>query len=252
MKGARLALLMILSGAVTLATLLSTLMSPALMPAAGAFGGASKKDSDAVNGKTLTVDDKANPYPDGSEASKLFTLGTRQLENREFRKARDTFRTLAYKKPQEVGPMIKVSYASAKAGDVDAAIEWGKKACVVLPKSAEAHLQLAHAFEENQDWKAACLQYEVIYEIEPNKQDKLNIEYPMLRSLIKAQEYEKAEGLSAQWIKEYKKSADAYFNRAWTLTQVPDQNHPEEIAAEAEKNYRMAIKLNSVIVLSHN
>ncbi|MFX4512863.1 hypothetical protein ABTA89_19805, partial [Acinetobacter baumannii] len=83
-----------------------------------------------------------------------------------------------------------------KAGDVDDALEWAKKACVATPKNSEAHLLLAHLFEANQDWKAACLQYEVIYEIEPNRQGKLNIEYPMLRSLIRAQEYEKAEQVS--------------------------------------------------------
>jgi tetratricopeptide (TPR) repeat protein len=208
-----------------------------------AFGGGSDKAA-SKSSKSKDSDDQSNPYSSDSEAGKLFTLATRQLENREFKKARDTWRTLAYKKPQDVYPMIKVSVCASKAGDLDDSLEWAKKACVVSPKSAEAHLQLAHTFEENQDWKGACLQYEVIYEIAPNKGGKLNIEYPMLRSLIKCQEYDKAYGLSEQWIKEYKKSADAYFNRAWTLTQLPDQGNGAETMAEAEKNYRMALKLD--------
>lgn len=209
-----------------------------------AFGGASDKPANKSASKSKNSADESNPYPPDSEAGKLFVLATRQLQNREYKKARDTWRTLAYKKPQDVMPMIKVSYAASKAGDLDDSLEWGKKACVASPKSGEAHLQLAHAFEENQDWKAACLQYEVIYEIAPDKSGKLNIEYPMLRSLIKSQEYERAEGLSAQWIKEYKKSADAYFNRAWTLTQLPDPSNADVIMAEAEKAYRMALKLD--------
>ncbi len=228
---------------------LSGLASPvaALEPLKGkhiiiAFGGSSDK-SGAKGAKTANATGD-NPYPEDSDAGKLWSLATRQMGNREYKKARDTFRTLAYKKPQDVTPAIKVSLAAAKAGDLDDAMEWAKKACVISPKSAEAHLQLAHAFEDNQDWKAACLQYEVIYEIEPDKQGKLNIEYPMLRSLIKSQEYEKAEALSAQWIKEYKKSADAYFNRAWTLTQLPDPSNVEAVMNEAEKNYRMALKVD--------
>jgi tetratricopeptide (TPR) repeat protein len=209
-----------------------------------AFGGASDKSGSKSSSKSKDSDDQFNPYPPDSEAGKLFVLATRQLENREFKKARDTWRTLAYKKPQDVMPMIKVSVCAAKAGDLDDSLEWAKRACLVSPKSSEAHLQLAHSFEENQDWKGACLQYEVIYEIAPNKAGKLNIEYPMLRSLIKCQEYDKAYGLSEQWIKEYKKSADAYFNRAWTLTQLPDQGNAVETMAEAEKNYRMALKLD--------
>jgi tetratricopeptide (TPR) repeat protein len=209
-----------------------------------AFGGSSDKAAGKSSSKSKDADDASNPYPPDSDAGKLFVLATRQLENREYKKARETWRTLAYKKPQDVMPMIKVSVCAAKAGDLDDSIEWAKKACVVSPKSAEAHLQLAHTFEENQDWKAACLQYEVIYEISPNKAGKLNIEYPMLRSLIKCQEYDKAYGLSEEWIKEYKKSADAYFNRAWTLTQLPDQGNADATMAEAEKNYRMALKID--------
>jgi tetratricopeptide (TPR) repeat protein len=209
-----------------------------------AFGGSSGKAAGKSSLTPTEPDDPSNPYASDSDAGKLYVLATRQLQNRDYKKARDTWRTLAYKKPHDVGAMIKVSFCAAKAGDLDDSLEWAKKACVVSPKSAEAHLQLAHTFEENQDWKAACLQYEVIYEISPSKAGKLNIEYPMLRSLIKCQEYDKAYGLSEQWIKEYKKSADAYFNRAWTLTQLPDQGNADATMAEAEKNYRMALKLD--------
>ena len=39
--------------------------------------------------KSKDSDDQSNPYPSDSEAGKLFMLATRQLENREFKKARD-------------------------------------------------------------------------------------------------------------------------------------------------------------------
>ncbi len=183
------------------------------------------------------------PYDAGSEAAKLYSFGMRQLDAHEYKKARETFRTLAYKLPNDPKPTLKVALAAFKAGDVDDALEYAKKACVISPKYPEAHLQLAHLLEANQDWKAACLQYEVIYELEPNKQDKLNIEYPMLRALIRDQEYEKADKLSAEWTRQYKRSADAFFNRAWTLSQIPDQGNPQ-VLDDAIKNYRLAVKLD--------
>ena len=183
------------------------------------------------------------PLSEGSESAKILSFGNHQMERGEYKKARDTFRTLAYKNPNDPLPTLKAAKASYNAGDLDDALE-SQKACVISPKYPEAHLQLAHLFEANQDWKAACLQYEVIYELESNKQDKLNIEYPMLRSLIRGQDYEKAETLSAEWTREYKHSADAFFNRAWTLSQLPVQPEDDQHRiAEAVKNYRLAIKL---------
>ena len=202
-------------------------------------------ESSGVSKSTKSdAEQNTSPFEDGSEAAKLYSFATRQMEAGQFKKARETFRTLAYKRPNDPMPMLKVSLAAFKAGDVDDALDWAKKACVISPKYPEAHLQLAHLLEANQDWKAACLQYEVIYELEPNKQDKLNIEYPMLRALIHAQEYEKAEKLSSEWTHQYKRSADAFFNRAWTLSQIPDQGDPS-VLDDAIKNYRLAIKLDS-------
>ena len=227
------------------ACLADTPFSKVFMAAKNLRGG--KSDEGTKSDTASKASDSAEadgPFPAGSEAAKLYAFGTRQMEAGEFKKARDTFRTLAYKRPEDPMPMLKVANASFKAGDVDDALEWAKKACVASPKSAEAHLLLAHLFEANQDWKASCLQYEVIYELEPNRQGKLNIEYPMLRSLIRAQEYEKAEQVSVEWTKEYKHSADAFFNRAWTLSQMPDQGHPDEVRQEVVRNYRTALKLD--------
>jgi tetratricopeptide (TPR) repeat protein len=203
---------------------------------ASAGGDKSSTKSDA--------EENATPYEAGSEAAKLYTIGTRAMEGNDFKKARETFRALAYKKPSEEMPALKVAIAAYKAGDLDDAIDWAKKAIVIAPKSAEAHLQLARLLEANQDWKAACVQYDVIYELRPDKQGKLNIEYPMLRALIRDQDYEKADKLSAEWTKEYKKNADSFFNRAWTLTQIPDQGNEEAVTQEAIKDYRQALKLD--------
>ena len=210
-------------------------------------GATGQDQSGASASPSASADDSSSadmPYQEGTEAAKLFALGLRNMESGQFKKARDYFKTLAYKRPNDPLPSLKASYAADKAGDIDDALDWAKKACVISPKYPEAHLQLARLFESNQDWKAACLQYEVIYELEPHKHDKFNIEYPMLRSLIRAQEYEKAEQVSAEWTKEYKHSADAFFNSAWTLSQLPDQGDEQEKNQEAVKNYRMALKLD--------
>ena len=215
--------------------------------AAEASNGAGEDTSTAAGEKSGTKSDAAEnttPYEAGSEAAKLYTIGTRAMEGNDFKKARETFRALAYKKPNEEMPALKVAIAAYKAGDLDDALDWAKKAIVIAPKSAEAHLQLARLLEANQDWKAACVQYDVIYELRPDKQGKLNIEYPMLRALIRDQDYEKAEKLSAEWTKEYKHSADSFFNRAWTLTQIPDRGNEDAVTQEAIKDYRQALKLD--------
>lgn len=200
-------------------------------------------DSNDKSSTKPDAEENTTPYEAGSEAAKLYMLGTRQMEGNDFKKARETFRTLAYKRPTDEMPALKVAIAAYKAGDLDDAIDWAKKAIVIAPKSPEAHLQLARLLEANQDWKAACVQYDVIYELRPDKQGKLNIEYPMLRALIRDQDYEKADKLSAEWTKEYKHSADSYFNRAWTLTQIPDQGN-ENITEEAIKDYKQVLKLD--------
>ncbi len=135
-------------------------------------------------------------------------------------------------------PMLREAAAAAKCGDLDDALVWARKAEQYAPKYAEAHIELGHLQEANRNWKAAYLQYERALDLDHNK--RVTLETPMLRSLLEAKEYEKAEKLSLEMIKQFKKEPDCYYNRAWVLSRLPSQDG----LLEAINDYRQVLALD--------
>jgi tetratricopeptide (TPR) repeat protein len=179
------------------------------------------------------------PEPKATLYERMTKLGDEQMAKKEYTLARATFRELCWRRPMDPIPMLKEAAAAAKCGDLDEALVWAKKATQYAPNYDDAHIQLGHLLEANRDWKAAYLQYARALDLVSDPESRISLETPMLRTLLKTKDYDKAEQLSLSMIKQNKKTPDCYYNRAWYLSQSPK---PEALA-EAIDNYKQVLTL---------
>jgi tetratricopeptide (TPR) repeat protein len=208
---------------------------------------AAQEQSNAPETEPAAVDKKSaaetttpnNPYPAGSGVAKIYDIGEQQLKSGDFKLARETFRALSYKRPQDPLPMLKVGLVSARAGDLDEALIWTRKAVAYAPSSVDAHLQLAHLLESNQELLQAALQYETAYSCAPTGDQKVSIESAWVRALVKLQQYDKANKVCLEVLKE-KRSVESLYNRAWVLSQTPKEGSKEE----ALRTYRKILDMD--------
>jgi tetratricopeptide (TPR) repeat protein len=192
-----------------------------------------KSKKDKGNKEAKTAEPKATLY------ERMIKLGDEQMAKKEYKLARDTFRELCWRRPMDPVPMLKEAAAEAKCGDLDEALVWAKKATQYAPDYGEAHTQLGHLLEANREWKAAYLQYARAFDLSADAESHISLETPMLRTLLNAKDYDKADQLSLSMIKQNKKAPDCYYNRAWYLSQSPK---PEALA-EAIANYKQVLTL---------
>ena len=178
--------------------------------------------------------------PKVSLYERMLKSGDEQMANEEYTLARKTFRELCWRRPIDPVPMLREAQAAAKCGDLDDALVWAKKATQYAPNYNEAHIQLGHLLEANRDWKAAYLQYERTFDLAKDAESRIALETPMLRTLIKAQDFDKADRLSTTMIKQNKKAPDCYYNRAWYLAQTGKA----EALAEAIEAYKQVLLLS--------
>jgi tetratricopeptide (TPR) repeat protein len=181
--------------------------------------------------------DAQAPAPKPTLYERMTKLGDEQMAKKEYTLARATFRDLCWRRPMDPIPMLKEAAAAAKCGDLDEALVWAKKATTYAPAYGEAHIQLGHLLEANRDWKAAYLQYARAFDLVSDQESKISLETPMLRTLIKAKDDDKADQLSLSMIKQNKKAPDCYYNRAWYLS----QSAKPEALAEAIENYKQVL-----------
>jgi tetratricopeptide (TPR) repeat protein len=163
----------------------------------------------------------------------LLKAGDDKMAQKDYAQAVKIYRQLAWKRPQDPVAMLREAQAFAKLGDLDSALNWGRKAVQYAPKLAEGHVEFARLQEANRNWKVAYLQYELACDLD--KELKVSLEAAMLRTLLKAQDYEKADALSLDMIKQNKKNADCYYNRAYMLAQSPKVSSIAEPIAAYEQ-----------------
>jgi len=192
-----------------------------------------KEKSNATNSSP------SNPYAPGTGVARIYDLGEEQLKSGDLKQAKETFRALAYKRPQDPIPMMRVAVVLARSGDLDEALVWTKKAVAYAPANVDAHLQLAHLLESNQELLQASLQYESAYSFAPTGDEKVTIESAWLRALVKCNQLDKANKVSLEVLKD-KRSVESLYNRAWILSQLEANNAKEE----AIKTYRKILDMD--------
>jgi tetratricopeptide (TPR) repeat protein len=186
-----------------------------------------------ADAKAKNDDTEAEESPERRAYMTLLKAGDDKMKEHDYAQAEKIYHKLAWTHPQDPVPMLREAQAFVRLGDLDSALNWGRKAVQYAPKYAEGHVELARLQEANRNWKVAYLQYELACDLD--KELKVSLEAAMLRTLLKAQDYEKADALSLEMIKQNKRNPDCYYNRAYMLAQLPKTSGIEEPIAAYEQ-----------------
>jgi tetratricopeptide (TPR) repeat protein len=155
--------------------------------------------------------------------------------------------------PNDANAVLQLAYVLDMTGDLDEAILRARQAVVMVPENPSVREILGRYLEKNRDDAAAALQYEAAVDLlnstagKDRMQKAMAIEGPLLRSIMRINDFKRAERWSSYFAKQFPTSASAHYNRAWLLSQGPEDYHIKEALSE----YEAALKLDPSLKQTH-
>ncbi len=175
------------------------------------------------------------------------------IANKDYKSARLALRKLMLINSNDADAILQLAYVCDMEGNLDEAIGRARQAAQLCPENPTVHEILGRYLEKARDDRAAALQYEAALDllnqwVPKDRQKKaLSVEGALLRTLMRCDEFKLAERWSGTIAREFPKSANAHYNRAWLLSQGPEDYHIKEALQE----YDLALKLDPGLKQTH-
>lgn len=175
------------------------------------------------------------------------------IASKSYKDAVIVLRKLIMLAPNDANAVLQLAYVCDKEGDLDEAILRARQAVVMVPENPSVREILGRYLEKNRDDTAAALQYEAAIDMlnSMGSKDRMKkaiaIEGPLLRSIMRLNDFKRAERWSSYFAKQFPTSASAHYNRAWLLSQGPEDYHIKESLLE----YELALKLDPGLKQTH-
>lgn len=175
------------------------------------------------------------------------------IASKSYKDAITVLRKLIMLAPNDANAVLQLAYVLDMTGDLDEAILRARQAVVMVPENPSVREILGRYLEKNRDDAAAALQYEAAVDLlnstaaKDRMQKAMAIEGPLLRSIMRINDFKRAERWSSYFAKQFPTSASAHYNRAWLLSQGPEDYHIKEAFIE----YEAALKLDPSLKQTH-
>jgi Flp pilus assembly protein TadD len=188
-----------------------------------------------------------------NDAQSLKLQAETLIANKEYKSARMVLRKLLMISTNDADAVLQLAYVSDMEGDLDEAIVRARQAVTMRPKNPGVREILGRYLEKAQDPAAAALQYEAAVDLlnEWVPKDRMKramaVEGALLRTIMRTNDFKRAEIWSKYFTKQFPTSASAHYNRAWLLSQATEEYHIKEALQE----YDLALKLDPSLKQTH-
>lgn len=175
------------------------------------------------------------------------------IANKDYKSARLALRKLMMINANDADAILQLAYVCDMEGNLGEAIGRARQALALRPDNPSVHEIAGRYLEKAGDDRAAAVQYEAALDllnqwVPKDRQKKaLSVEGALLRTLMRCNEFKLAERWSGTIAREFPKSANAHYNRAWLLSQGPEDYHIKEALQE----YDTALKLDPGLKETH-
>ncbi|MBA3993556.1 MAG: hypothetical protein C0469_08520 [Cyanobacteria bacterium DS2.3.42] len=175
------------------------------------------------------------------------------IANKDYKTARVVLRKLLMISTNDADAVLQLAYVSDMEGDLEEAIGRARQAVSMRPKNPSVREILGRYLEKNRDDQAAALQYEaaldLLNELVPKDRmaKALSVEGALLRTIMRTNDFKRAEIWSKYFTKQFPTSAKAHYNRAWLLSQATEEYYIKEALQE----YDTALKLDPGLTQTH-
>lgn len=188
-----------------------------------------------------------------NDAQSLKLQAETLIANKDYKNARLVLRKLLMISTNDADAVLQLAYVCDMEGDLDEAIVRARQAVTMQPDNPGVREILGRYLEKSQDPAAAALQYEealdLLNEWVPKDRMKkaMAIEGALLRTIMRTNDFKRAEIWSKYFTKQFPASASAHYNRAWLLSQATEEYYIKEALQE----YDQALKLDPSLKQTH-
>ncbi len=175
------------------------------------------------------------------------------IANKDYKNARIALRKLLMISTSDTDAVLQLAYVCDMEGDLEEAIVRARQAVNMQPKNPSVREILGRYLEKFRDDAAAALQYEAALDLlnewvpKDRMKKALAIEGALLRTIMRMNDFKRAEIWTKYFTKQFPTSASAHYNRAWLLAQATEEYHIKEALLE----YDTALKLDPGLKQTH-
>lgn len=175
------------------------------------------------------------------------------ISNKDYKEARLVLRKLITIAPNDADAVLQLAYVCDMVGDLDEAVGRARQAVTLAPENPGVREILGRYLEKARDNEAAAVQYEAALDMLREKPPKdhqkkaLAIEGALIRTIMQMNDFKRAETWASAMTRQFPTSAKAHYNRAWLLSQGPEDYHIKEAITE----YDVALKLEPSLNQTH-
>lgn len=188
-----------------------------------------------------------------NDAQSLKLQAETLIANKDYKTARSVLRKLLMISTNDADAVLQLAYVSDMEGDLEEAIGRARQAVAMRPRNPGVREILGRYLEKYRDDQAAALQYEAALDLlnewvpKDRMAKALAVEGALLRTIMRTNDFKRAEIWSKYFTKQFPTSAKAHYNRAWLLAQATEEYYIKEALQE----YDTALKLDPNLTQTH-